>query len=226
MNISIKPGDKIAIVGENGAGKSTFVKLLLRLYDVSNGEILIDGKPVKEYDVHALRRKIGVAFQNPNIYAMTFTENISLYNEISESKLNDISEQLGLNSILAKNNVGYDAVLTREFDENGIMVSGGEAQRIALARIMSGDFGLLLLDKASSALDPIAEYKMSELILSAANKATTIMVAYCLSTTRNADRIVLIDRGEIRELGTHDDLMALHGKYYETFTKQAENYVK
>ncbi len=225
MNISIKPGEKLAIVGENGAGKSTFIKLLLRLYDVSNGEIIINGKPIKEYDVHALRRKIGIAFQNPNIYAMTFSENISLYNEISEIELDKISEKFGLNSILKKNNVGYDVELTREFEENGIILSGGETQKIALARIMTGDFGLLLLDEPSSALDPIAEYKMNELILSAANKTTTIMVAHRLSTTRNADRIVLIDHGEIKESGTHDELMTLHGKYYEMFTKQAENYI-
>lgn len=226
MNISIKPGEKLAVVGENGAGKSTFLKLLLRLYDVSNGEIVINGNPIKEYDIHALRRKIGVAFQNPNIYAMTFAENISLYNETPESELEKISEKFGLNSILKKNIVGYNAELTREFEEKGIMLSGGETQKIALARVMTGDFGLLLLDEPSSALDPNAEYKMSELILSAANKTTTIMVAHRLSTTRNADRIVLIDCGEIRESGTHDELMALRGKYFEMFTKQAENYVK
>lgn len=225
MNILIKPGQKLAVVGENGAGKSTFIKLLLRLYDVSNGEIFINGKPIKEYDVHALRRKIGIAFQNPNIYAMTFSENISLYNEIPENELDKIVEKFGLNSILEKNNVGYDVELTREFEENGIMLSGGETQKIALARIMAGDFGLLLLNEPSSALDPIAEYKMNELILSAANKTTTIMVAHRLSTTRNADSIVLIDHGEIKESGTHDELMALRGKYYEMFTKQAENYV-
>lgn len=225
MNISIKPGEKIAIVGENGAGKSTFIKLLLRLYDVSNGEILINGNPIKEYDVRALRKKIGIAFQNPNIYAMTFSENISLYNEIPEMELDKISEKFGLKSILEKNNVGYDVELTREFEEQGIILSGGETQKIALARIMTGDFGLLLLDEPSSALDPIAEYKMNELILGVANKTTTIMVAHRLSTTRNADRIVLIDNGEIKESGTHDELMALCGKYYEMFTKQAENYV-
>ncbi len=225
MNISIKPGEKLAIVGENGAGKSTFIKLLLRLYDVSNGEIIINGKSIKEYDVHALRRKIGIAFQNPNVYAMTFSENISLYNEISKNDLDKISEKFGLNSILEKNNVEYDVELTREFEEKGIMLSGGEKQKIALARIMTGDFGLLLLDEPSSALDPIAEYKMNELILSAANKTTTIMVAHRLSTTRNADRIVLIDHGEIKESGTHDELMVLRGKYYEMFTKQAENYI-
>lgn len=226
INIVIKPGEKIAVVGENGAGKSTFIKLLLRLYDVSSGEILINGHSIKNYDVHALRQKIGVAFQNPNIYAMTFAENISLYNDVSDDKINRIAKQFDFNSVFTKNDAGYDAELTREFDQQGIILSGGEIQKVALARIMYGNFGLLLLDEPSSALDPIAEYKMSELILSAANKTTTIMVAHRLSTTRNADRIVLIDNGVIKEAGTHDELMLLHGKYYEMFTKQAENYIK
>ena len=199
---------------------------MLRLYDVSSGEILINGHSIKNYDVHALRQKIGVAFQNPNIYAMTFAENISLYNDVSDDKINRIAKQFDFNSVFTKNDAGYDAELTREFDQQGIILSGGEIQKVALARIMYGNFGLLLLDEPSSALDPIAEYKMSELILSAANKTTTIMVAHRLSTTRNADRIVLIDNGVIKEAGTHDELMLLHGKYYEMFTKQAENYIK
>lgn len=226
LSFSISPGEKIAIVGENGAGKSTFVKLLLRLYDVAEGEIYINGKSIREYDIHALRKKIGVAFQNTNIYAMSFARNISLYGEVSEPALHEVTEMLGLDSVLAKNHTNYQAELTREFHADGIMLSGGEAQKIALARVMSGDFGLLLLDEPSSALDPIAEYKMCQAILSTANKATTIMIAHRLSTIRDADRILVLHQGTICECGDHDQLMALHGRYYEMFTKQAENYVK
>lgn len=226
LSFSISPGEKIAIVGENGAGKSTFVKLLLRLYDVTEGEIYINGKSIREYDIHALRKRIGVAFQNTNIYAMSFARNISMYGEVSEPALHEVTEMLGLDSVLAKNHTNYQAELTREFHEDGIMLSGGEAQKIALARVMSGDFGLLLLDEPSSALDPIAEYKMCQAILSTANKATTIMIAHRLSTIRDADRILVLHQGTICECGDHDQLMALHGRYYEMFTKQAENYVK
>lgn len=226
LNLSIKPGEKLAIVGENGAGKSTFVKLLLRLYDVAEGEIRINGKVIQDYDVHALRKRIGVAFQNTNIYAMSLADNVALYGDVPDSVLHEVTEKLGLNSILQKNNATYDAELTREFHDDGIMLSGGEAQKVALARVMSQDFGLLLLDEPSSALDPIAEYKMNQVILSTANKATTIIVAHRLSTIRDADRIAVLEGGKIRECGNHEQLMALRGTYYEMFTKQAENYVK
>ncbi len=226
LNLTIKPGEKIAIVGENGAGKSTFVKLLLRLYDVTEGGIYINGKSIREYDVQLLRQRIGVAFQNTNIYAMSFADNISLYGDVTETAIHETAERLGLNTILEKNRTDYHAELTREFHENGIVLSGGEAQKVALARVMSRDFGLLLLDEPSSALDPIAEYQMSQAILSAANKSTTIIVAHRLSTIRDADRIVVLDRGTICEIGSHEELMERNGKYCEMFTKQAENYVR
>lgn len=226
LSLSIKPGEKFAIVGENGAGKSTFVKLLLRLYDVKSGEIRINGKPIQKYDVYALRQRIGVAFQNTNIYAMSLADNISLYGKVSESTLHSVVKKLGLETILRKNNADFNGELTREFHDDGIMLSGGEAQKVALARVMSGDFGLILLDEPSSALDPIAEYKMNQAILSTANKATTIIVAHRLSTIRDADRIAVLEAGRIRECGSHEELMALRGTYYQMFTKQAENYVK
>jgi ATP-binding cassette subfamily B protein len=218
LNISIAPGEKIAIVGENGAGKTTLSKLLLRLYDVGGGEILYNGKSIRDYNIHALRRKIGVAFQDPQLYALTVRENMCVYNKSDDETLRAVLKTVGLD-------LDLDAEVTREFDESGVMLSGGQAQKLGLSRLLHGEFGLLLLDEPSSALDPIAEYEMTKLMFDS-SKTTTIMIAHRLSTIRSADRIYLIADGEVAEQGTHDELIALGGKYAEMFNKQAENYVK
>lgn len=223
INMNIKAGQRIAIVGENGAGKSTLVKLLLRLYDVSGGDILIDGTCIKDYDVHKLRMKIGTAFQNERILAMTLRENLTIYHEASDKKLIEVIKKVGLEKI-CKNAGGLDTPISREFDENGIVLSGGEAQRLAIARLFTGDFGLLLLDEPSSALDPFAEARLMENILDIANTSTTIMVAHRLSTVRDFDMIYYMENGRIAESGTHDELMSLGGKYCEMFKTQGEKY--
>jgi ATP-binding cassette subfamily B protein len=217
VNISIAAGEKIAIVGENGAGKTTLSKLLLRLYDIDGGEILYNGTAVADYDVHALRRKIGVAFQTPQLYALTVRDNMQVYQSASDETLRSVLNAVGLDLEL-------DHEVTREFNENGIMLSGGQTQKLGLSRLLVGEFGLLLLDEPSSALDPIAEYEMTKLMFDL-SRTTTIMVAHRLSTIRYADRIYLISSGEVAEQGTHDELIALGGKYAEMFAKQAENYV-
>ena len=129
-----------------------------------------------------------------------------------------------LDKIIEKADHNLDANMTREFDENGILLSGGEAQKLALARLNSKKFGLLILDEPSSALDPISEYELNELVFSKASEATTIMISHRLSNVRRADCIYLFSDGEIAEQGTHDELMEQKGKYYEMFTKQAEKY--
>ena len=230
LNLHIKPGQRIAIVGENGAGKTTLTKLLLRLYDVTGGEMLINGRNIKDFDVHALRLHIGIAFQDVRILAMSLRDNLTVYHPMPDEQLMEVIHKLGLDGVVEKaggdsaDGSALDKTVSREFMEDGIVLSGGEAQRISLARLFTGPFGLLVLDEPTASLDPMAEYKLMQIITDASNTATTVMVARRLSTVRNFDVIYHMDQGKIIESGTHDELMAARGKYYEMFTRQAENY--
>ncbi len=221
LSLKIAPGEKIGIVGENGAGKSTMAKLLLRLYDVDSGEILYNGRPIGEWDVHGLRKRVGIAFQDANLYALTLRENLQYYNpEAPDERRRKALKTVGLDRL-----DDLEKTVSREFIDDGIMLSGGETQKLALARLLMDDFGLMILDEPSSALDPLAEYKMTKLMFDVSN-TTTIMIAHRLSTIRDADRIYLIAGGEVAEQGTHAELMARNGKYAEMFRAQAENYKK
>lgn len=224
FNLHIKQGQRIAIVGENGAGKTTLTKLLLRLYDVNNGEVLINGKNIKDYDIHELRLNMGVVFQDIRVPAMSLRDNLTVYGDISDEKLCETLEKLGLSQVLKKANGNLDTMVSREFTEDGISLSGGEAQKLMLARLSAKPFGLLILDEPSSALDPLSEVKLMQNILDISNTSTTVMIAHRLSTVRDFDCIYHIENGKIIESGTHSELMSHKGKYYEMFVKQGENY--
>ncbi len=224
FNLHIKPGQKIAIVGENGAGKTTLTKLLLRLYDVNSGEVLINGKNIKDYDIHQLRLHTGVVFQDVRVLAMSLRDNLCVYNAASDEKLMEAMRKAGLADVLNKVNGNLDTMVSREFTEDGIALSGGEAQKLMLARLFTTDFGLLILDEPSSALDPLAEADMMQHILALSEHTTTVMIAHRLSTVRDFDCIYHIENGRIIESGTHDELMANKGKYYEMFARQGKQY--
>lgn len=226
IDLSIMPGEKIAIVGHNGAGKSTIVKLLLRLYDPVCGKIIINGIPLTQYDLKQYRLSVGTAFQDSPVYAMTLRENMSIYGNVDDNKLTDISHKLKLDKVMDKNNASLDTLLTREFDSAGIVLSGGEKQKLALSRIFSKQFGLIILDEPTAALDPLAEYELNNQIFEASNKSTAIIVTHRLTTAKNADYIYVFDNGEIAERGTHNELMQKQGLYYDMFKKQAENYIE
>ena len=220
LDFTVAPGEHIAIVGENGAGKTTMMKLLLRLYDVSEGEICFDGHPLSYYDVQALRKSIGVAFQESHDYALSLRENLQFYADAADEALREALGRAGLERLTDS----LDANLTKEFDENGAVLSGGEKQKLALARLFCADLGLLLLDEPSAALDPLAEYELMQSLMTLAKGKTVVMVAHRLSTVRHMDRILVIDHGVLAEEGTHAELMARNGIYAEMFRKQGENY--
>jgi len=224
LNLTISKGQRIAIVGENGAGKSTLAKMLVRLYDVASGSICINGADIREYDIHELRRHIGIAFQDVRVLAMSLRDNLTAYHDATDEELEKVLIKCGLEDVMRRVNNNFDTLVSREFTEDGIALSGGEAQKLSLARLFVGEFGLLLLDEPTSSLDPLAESRLMEVITDASNTATTIMVAHRLSTVRDFDVIYHMDKGKIIESGTHDELMEAQGKYFEMFERQASNY--
>ena len=229
ISIEIKPGEKIAIVGENGAGKTTFVKLLMRLYDVTDGSIEYNGHDIREYKTSEYRKKISAVFQDYNIYAATLAENVLLrqYNKEDEKDVIAALKKADFSKKLSKLPDGIFTNLTREFSEDGVNLSGGESQKIAISRVFLNDEGraISILDEPSSALDPVSEYKLNKNLIDHAQNDTVIFISHRLSTTRMADRIYLFENGSIIEQGTHEELMELNGRYREMFDRQAKNYI-
>ena len=229
ISIEIKPGEKIAIVGENGAGKTTFVKLLMRLYDVTGGSIIYNGHDIREYSIKEYRKKISAVFQDYNIYASTLAENVLLrqFDKDDEKSVIDALDKADFIKKLKKLPDGIYTDLTREFSDEGINLSGGESQKIAISRVFlnDSDRAISILDEPSSALDPVSEYKLNKNLIDHAQNDTVIFISHRLSTTRMADRIYLFENGSIKEQGTHDELMALNGLYREMFDRQAHNYI-
>ena len=226
VNLEIRRGEKIAIVGYNGAGKTTLTKLLMRLYDPDSGEILYNGKNIKEYKLDELRDRVAAVFQDYRIFAATLAENVAggLYTDDMQEKVLGALEKSTFGDKLQKLPDGIETPLTREFDNSGTQLSGGEQQKVAIARAFFKDADLIILDEPSSALDPDAEYALNQAIASYANQKTVIFISHRLSTTRHADRIYMFEEGKIIESGTHEELMTLGGKYAYMFNLQAEKY--
>ncbi len=226
INLDIKPYEKVAIVGYNGAGKSTLVKLIMRLYDVTEGEISMNGKDIREYDTKSYRGVFGSVFQDYKVFAGTVAENVEM-NFVNDNRRTDIVNALnqsGFEDKLARLKRGIDTPLTREFSDEGINLSGGEEQKIAIARIFAKKCSCVILDEPSSALDPISEYKLNQIMMTMSEHKTVIFISHRLSTTCMADRIIMLENGEIIEQGTHNELMSMKGKYADMFNKQAEKY--
>ena len=226
VNMEIKKGEKIAIVGYNGAGKTTLTKLILRLYDPQNGEILYNGTNLKEYSIDELRNRTVSVFQDYKIFAGTIAENV-VAGEADSADKNKIIEALTRSTFdkkLSELENGIDTILTREFYDDGTQLSGGEQQKIAIARAFYKNADIIVLDEPSSALDPEAEYQLNRSITEYAKDKTVIFISHRLSTTRHADRIYMFDSGEIIESGSHEELMKLGGKYAYMFNLQAEKY--
>jgi ATP-binding cassette subfamily B protein len=228
INMTISKNEKIAIVGHNGAGKTTFVKLLMRLYDVSEGEILYCGENIRELDLPEYRKLYGTAFQDYQVFSMTVAENVLMRSPESKEdykKVEDSLKRAGVYEKVCRLPHGMDTVLTKEFAEDGAVLSGGELQKIAVARAFAKEYKIAIFDEPSSALDPVAEYQLYENILQECADKTVVFISHRLSTAVLADRIYLFENGRIIEAGNHEMLMQRNGKYADMFRKQAENYV-
>jgi ATP-binding cassette subfamily B protein len=226
LDFTLAPGERIALVGENGAGKTTLVKLLARLYDPTEGRILLDGVDLREYDLFSLRRNVGVIFQDFVRYDFLLRENIAVGN------INRLEDQAGIegaagrslaDSVAGRLPGGYGQMLGRRF-EGGVDLSGGEWQKVALARAYMRDAQLLILDEPTAALDARAEYEVFLRFSELTKGRMAVLISHRFSTVRMADRILVLRGGELVERGTHEELLSLGGLYSELFQLQAAGY--
>ena len=226
ISMHIKKGEKVALVGYNGAGKSTLIKLILRLYDPTNGAITFGGNNLKEYPLKKYREKYGVLFQDFEIIATNIARNISMSDEIFDLERADlVLEKVAFIDKLKSLPNGYKTELTKEFSDNGVELSGGEAQKLALARVLYSTANILILDEPSSALDPLAEYELNKAVTEISKDKTVIIISHRLSTTRFVDKIYMLENGRIIEQGNHESLLKINGKYAQMFRLQTEKYV-
>lgn len=221
VSFEIMPYEKIALVGFNGAGKTTLTNLLLRLYDVKDGSIKIGGRDIREETVSSHRNRFAAVFQDFQIFSATVGENVALNKDYDEKRVLEALKLAGFTKELPQ---GTETILLKEFDENGLMLSGGEQQKIAIARVFYKNCPYIILDEPSANLDPISEYELNKNIMESAREKTVIIISHRLSTTVNADRIIMLENGKVAEIGTHEELMNKNGDYAYMFNLQAEKY--
>lgn len=226
VSFKINKGESIAVVGHNGAGKTTLSKLIMRLYDVDEGEILYNGINIKEYNVLKYRERFASVFQDYRIFAMTVAENV-LIDEVDENNITVAQKALRQSGVYDKIltlDEKENTILTREFIEDGALLSGGESQKVTIARMFAKSFDVAILDEPSSALDPVAETKMYDSLMEGTKDKTVIYISHRLSSATRSDNILVFSGGHLAENGTHEELMALGGEYCEMFTLQASGY--
>lgn len=225
VNVTLHPGEHLSVVGLNGAGKTTFVKLLCRLYDPTEGEILLDGVNIKEYDYNEYMALFAPVFQDFKLFAFSIKDNVSLDGDCEEEDMSALLEQVGLKEKISTLEKGAETMLFKAFDEDGIEPSGGEQQKIAIARALYKKAPVVILDEPTAALDPVAEYDIYRQFDTLVGGKTAIYISHRLSSCKFCDRIAVFSEGRIKEYGTHDELVGMEGGVYaEMFAAQAQYY--
>lgn len=226
-NVSIKLniGERLAIVGMNGSGKTTFIKLLCRLYDPNEGEILLNGINIKKYDYEEYMSLFSIVFQDFKLFSFSIGQNVAASVDYDENAVKDALEKVGLKERLDKMPKGIKTPLYKDFDEDGVEISGGEAQKIALARSLYRDSPIIILDEPTAALDPISEFDIYSKFNEIVGTKTAFYISHRLSSCRFCDEIAVFNEGQIIQKGTHDELLKdENGKYYELWNAQAKYY--
>ena len=229
INLKFKPGETVVLVGLNGAGKTTLIKLLTRLYDPTEGYILLDGKDLRSYSVEDVYKTFGIIFQDFGKYAFTVAENIKFGDVSREATADDVQRAAALgdaDDFISRLPDGYDTPLMRHFEENGTELSIGQWQKLAIARAFYSNHDILILDEPTASLDPIAEQEIYTQFDMLRENKTSIFVSHRLSSATIASKIVVLEYGKVIEEGTHAELMAAGGKYHELFTTQAKRYIE
>lgn len=224
VSFTIQAGVTCAIAGYNGAGKTTLIKLLLRLYDPTEGRILVNGRDIREYNLRSYRRLFATAFQDGKILARSVRDNVSMGEKIPEERIWQALKLAGTDKTIEALTCGQDTVLTKEFTEDGAVLSGGQAQKIIAARAFVQDSPVMVFDEPSSALDPIAEYELFQSISRAKQDKLLVFISHRLSSVQNADQILLLGGGHLMEEGSHLELMRRNGEYAALYRMQARNY--
>lgn len=227
VNITIRPEEHLSIVGLNGAGKTTFIKLLCRLYDVTEGEILVDGVNIKEYSDEEYRRLFAVVFQDFKLFAFSLRDNIALAAEAEDERINETLKLSGFYEDAQKLEHGLDTTLFKSYDEKGTELSGGQQQKTAISRALYKDAPVVILDEPTAALDPMAEYDIYRRFDTLVGGKTAIYISHRLSSCKFCDRIAVFAEDTIKEYGTHEELIKLKdGIYAEMFAAQAQYYTE
>ncbi len=225
VNLKFKVGEKLAVVGMNGSGKTTFIKLMCRLYDPTEGEILLNGVNIKKYDYDEYMSIFSVVFQDFRLFSFSLGQNVAASPSYEKERVIQCLKQAGFEERLATLPKGLDTYLYQDFDKEGIEISGGEAQKIALARALYKDAPFIILDEPTAALDPIAEYEIYSKFNQIAGDKTAIYISHRLASCRFCDKIAVFDNGSIVQTGSHQNLLSnTQGKYYELWHAQAQYY--